>query len=127
MELILDNIYKSYGSLPVLSGVSMKIASPDICCLMAPSGTGKTTILRLIMGLEKPDPVFRRISGRQADPGVFPAGECGPGPAGPSRQAVAFQGACKTSPRGSDHPPGLYFKRRDEAALRPAARPAGSL
>lgn len=28
MELILDNIYKSYGSLPVLSGVSMKIASP---------------------------------------------------------------------------------------------------
>lgn len=41
MELILDNIYKSYGSLPVLSGVSMKIASPDICCLMAPSGTGK--------------------------------------------------------------------------------------
>ena len=55
MELILDNIYKSYGSLPVLSGVSMKIASPDICCLMAPSGTGKTTLFRLIMGLEKPD------------------------------------------------------------------------
>lgn len=55
MELILDNITKSYGSLPVLSGVSLKITSPDIFCLMAPSGMGKTTLFRLILGLEKPD------------------------------------------------------------------------
>lgn len=55
MELKLDNISKSYGSLPVFSDFSLKILSPDICCLMAPSGMGKTTLFRLIMGLEKPD------------------------------------------------------------------------
>lgn len=55
MELALENISKSYGSLPVLSGISLKLSSPDICCLMAPSGMGKTTLFRLIMGLEAPD------------------------------------------------------------------------
>lgn len=55
MELTLDNISKSYGSLPVLSKISLKLASPDICCLMAPSGMGKTTLFRLIMNLEQPD------------------------------------------------------------------------
>lgn len=55
MELILKNISKSYGILPVLSNVSLTVKSPDICCLMAPSGMGKTTLFRLIMGLEKAD------------------------------------------------------------------------
>ncbi len=53
--LILRNVCKSYGELSVLRDVNLELASDGIYCLMAPSGCGKTTLLRLILGLERPD------------------------------------------------------------------------
>ena len=47
----LHNVFKSYGSLPVLENLSLTFPSGSICCLMSPSGTGKTTLFRLLMGL----------------------------------------------------------------------------
>ena len=38
----LHNVFKSYGSLPVLENLSLTFPSGSICCLMSPSGTGKT-------------------------------------------------------------------------------------
>lgn len=55
MRLELQNLSKSYGELQVLSRVSMTLESGRIYCLMGPSGTGKTTLFRLILGLERPD------------------------------------------------------------------------
>lgn len=55
MELILSGICKSYGTKPVLQDFSCRIPAASVCALMAPSGMGKTTLLRLILGLEKPD------------------------------------------------------------------------
>ncbi|MCD8220723.1 MAG: ATP-binding cassette domain-containing protein [Clostridiales bacterium] len=53
--LILRDVCKTYGELSVLKEVNLELASDGIYCLMAPSGYGKTTLLRLILGLEKAD------------------------------------------------------------------------
>ncbi len=54
-RLIVKNLYKSYEDLAVLSGLSLTLEAGTVYCLMGPSGIGKTTLLRLILGLEKPD------------------------------------------------------------------------
>jgi multiple sugar transport system ATP-binding protein len=43
---------KSYGSAPVLHGVSVDIADGEFVILVGPSGCGKSTLLRMIAGLE---------------------------------------------------------------------------
>lgn len=48
-------INKSYGDNQVLKDFSAEIPKGSICCIMGESGVGKTTLLRLIMGLEKVD------------------------------------------------------------------------
>lgn len=50
----LDNISFSYGENNVLKNFSLEIKSGDRICLFGDSGCGKTTVLRLILGLEKP-------------------------------------------------------------------------
>ena len=50
-----DNVSKSYGDKHVLSNVSCEFEDGKIYCIMGESGVGKTTLIRLIMGLEKPD------------------------------------------------------------------------
>ena len=40
MELIVENIRQSYGSLDVLDGVGLEIASGEIVVVLGPSGCG---------------------------------------------------------------------------------------
>lgn len=51
----IKNISKAYDGRPVLQNLNIRIAEGMITCIMAPSGTGKTTLLRILMGLEKAD------------------------------------------------------------------------
>lgn len=56
VELItFSHVSKSYSGLSVLNDVSFSISSGKPLALMGQSGIGKTTMLRLILGLEKPD------------------------------------------------------------------------
>lgn len=55
MRLSLHHISKSFGSLKVLSDVSLTMEPGRIYGLMSPSGAGKTTLLRILMGLETMD------------------------------------------------------------------------
>ena len=55
MEIVLEDVSKSYGEKRVLSHFSWRIPYGSGCAVMAPSGVGKTTLLRLLLGLEKPD------------------------------------------------------------------------
>lgn len=55
MDIVLKEVSKSYGGKQVLSNFSCTIPEGSVCAVMAPSGTGKTTLLRLILGLEQPD------------------------------------------------------------------------
>lgn len=49
------NITKSYGSLTVLDDFSINFEEKGVTVLLGPSGTGKSTLLRCINGLEKLD------------------------------------------------------------------------
>ena len=52
MKLQIRDLCKQFDGRPVLDHVSMELESGQIYCLMAPSGTGKTTLFRILMGLE---------------------------------------------------------------------------
>ncbi|MDX5402345.1 MAG: ABC transporter ATP-binding protein [Rhodobacterales bacterium] len=55
MDLHLDRISHRYGSVEVLSDISLTIPQGRIVCIVGPSGCGKSTLLRMIGGLERPD------------------------------------------------------------------------
>jgi phospholipid/cholesterol/gamma-HCH transport system ATP-binding protein len=48
-------LHKSFGSLHVLKGLSFNVKPGEIFVIMGPSGSGKSVLLRHIIGLEKPD------------------------------------------------------------------------
>ena len=53
--LKLTNICHSFGENPVLKGFSLDLGPGERVALMGPSGVGKTTVLRIVMGLLAPD------------------------------------------------------------------------
>ncbi|MFZ0099037.1 MAG: ABC transporter ATP-binding protein [Gemmobacter sp.] len=67
-EVTLGSISKSYGATLALSDVSMTIPDGAFVVLLGPTGAGKTTTLRLIAGLDKPDAGDIRIDGTSVLP-----------------------------------------------------------
>jgi ABC-type Fe3+/spermidine/putrescine transport system ATPase subunit len=53
--LELRNIHKSYEDQPLLRGISFRIVKDETVCLLGASGSGKSTILQLIAGLDAPE------------------------------------------------------------------------
>jgi phospholipid/cholesterol/gamma-HCH transport system ATP-binding protein len=53
IELI--DVVKSYGNKVVLSGIHLKINTGETKIILGASGSGKSTVLKLILGLDKPD------------------------------------------------------------------------
>ena len=54
-DIILNGISKNFGDTEVLKNLSAVFPAGKTSCITAPSGIGKTTLLRILMGLEKPD------------------------------------------------------------------------
>jgi multiple sugar transport system ATP-binding protein len=54
-DLSLSGVNKRFGATQAVQGLSIDIASGEFIVLLGPSGAGKTTTLRLVAGLEKPD------------------------------------------------------------------------
>ena len=50
--LKLENVHKWFGSLHVLKGISMEVARGEVVVVIGRSGSGKSTILRCVNGLE---------------------------------------------------------------------------
>jgi len=48
------NVVKKFGTKEVLKGISFKVEKNDIAVVMGPSGTGKSTVIKHIVGLLKP-------------------------------------------------------------------------
>ena len=53
--LSVENLYKSFGTLEVLKGVSVTAHQGDVISILGASGSGKSTLLRCINFLETPD------------------------------------------------------------------------
>jgi len=53
--LRVENLHKSFGSLEVLSGVSLSASEGDVIAMLGASGSGKSTILRCINMLDVPN------------------------------------------------------------------------
>lgn len=52
-NIIVKEIYKSYGNTSVIEDISIEIKSKEFITLVGPSGCGKSTLLRIIAGLEQ--------------------------------------------------------------------------
>ena len=47
----IDNVYKAFGPVEVLNGVSLDVRRGEVICIIGPSGSGKSTLLRCINAL----------------------------------------------------------------------------
>lgn len=51
----IQNLHKSFGSLEVLKGIDLSVSAGEVICILGASGSGKSTMLRCINQLIKPD------------------------------------------------------------------------
>lgn len=53
--IIIEHVYKSFGKTQALVDASLRVRRGEVCLIFGPSGGGKSTLLRCINHLEKPD------------------------------------------------------------------------
>jgi phospholipid/cholesterol/gamma-HCH transport system ATP-binding protein len=58
------DLHKSFGSQKVLNGINLAVRRGETLAVLGRSGTGKSVLLRLVIGLEKPDWGSVRIQGQ---------------------------------------------------------------
>jgi phospholipid/cholesterol/gamma-HCH transport system ATP-binding protein len=63
--LVLRDVHKSFGAQPVLDGISLNVVRGETLTVLGRSGTGKSVLLRLIIGLEDPDAGSIGIHGQE--------------------------------------------------------------
>ena len=56
-ELVIDvhDLHKSYGARKVVDGLTLAVTAGEICGFLGANGSGKTTTIRMLCGLVKPD------------------------------------------------------------------------
>src|SRR5579863_2693823 len=59
-----EDLHKSFGSQAVLNGITLAVRRGETLAVLGRSGTGKSVLLRLIIGLQKPDSGSVRIHGQ---------------------------------------------------------------
>jgi phospholipid/cholesterol/gamma-HCH transport system ATP-binding protein len=67
VSVAVRGLRKSYGGTEVLHGVSLEVARGEIFVIMGPSGSGKSVLLKHIIGLEAPDSGEILIEGERVD------------------------------------------------------------
>jgi phospholipid/cholesterol/gamma-HCH transport system ATP-binding protein len=59
-----EDLHKSFGTQRVLNGISLTVKRGETLAVLGRSGTGKSVLLRLIIGLQNPDSGSVRIHGQ---------------------------------------------------------------
>ena len=49
--IVIDDVYKSYGSQPILRACSATVSLGEVVVVCGPSGSGKSTLIKCINGL----------------------------------------------------------------------------
>ena len=63
--LVLRDVHKSFGAQHVLNGISLTVVRGETLAVLGRSGTGKSVLLKLIIGLENPDSGSICIQGQE--------------------------------------------------------------
>jgi phospholipid/cholesterol/gamma-HCH transport system ATP-binding protein len=63
--VVLRGLHKSFGSQVVLNGVNLTMKSGDTLAILGRSGTGKSVLLKLIIGLQQPDSGSILVQGQE--------------------------------------------------------------
>ena len=62
--IVVQDLHKSFGPQTVLNGIDLEIAQGETVAVLGRSGTGKSVLLKLIVGLQKPDSGSVQIHGK---------------------------------------------------------------
>ncbi len=65
--LDLSHVFTSYGKVKMLSDVSLRVEAGEIVCLLGSNGAGKSTTIKTILGLVKPDSGIITFQGERID------------------------------------------------------------
>jgi phospholipid/cholesterol/gamma-HCH transport system ATP-binding protein len=100
VQVEVRELRKSFGSLEVLKGISFKVGPSERFVIMGPSGSGKSVLLKQIIGLMAPDSGDILIEGEPAqDPAVRAK----------YRMAMVFQSAALLTSLSVGENVGLYL------------------
>jgi phospholipid/cholesterol/gamma-HCH transport system ATP-binding protein len=61
--IVIEDLRKSFGAQKVLNGIDLVVVSGETLAVLGRSGTGKSVLLKLIVGLQKPDSGSIRVLG----------------------------------------------------------------
>jgi zinc transport system ATP-binding protein len=97
IALRFDSVSFSYGAVTVLENASFVINRGEFAALVGPNGSGKTTVLKLLLGLEQPQSGTVEIpgakSGKKPEFGAAPASGAKPAGIGYVPQQTPFDPA----------------------------------
>ncbi len=54
-KIVIENLHKSFGEKSVLRGIDLSVDKSEILCIIGKSGTGKSVILKHLVGIIEPD------------------------------------------------------------------------
>jgi phospholipid/cholesterol/gamma-HCH transport system ATP-binding protein len=63
--LVLRDVHKSFGAQPVLDGINLTVVRSETLAVVGRSGTGKSVLLKLVIGLDNPDAGSICIQGQE--------------------------------------------------------------
>lgn len=63
----LKNLYKRFGDLEVLKGIDLEVKEGEVISIIGPSGTGKSTLLRCLNYLDRPEKGSLKIDDIEVD------------------------------------------------------------
>ncbi len=73
--MVLQGLHKSFGAQRVLNGIDLTVSSGETLVVLGRSGTGKSVLLKLMIGLQKPDSGSIRIHGEEITTSEYRSGE----------------------------------------------------
>ncbi|WP_037357801.1 ABC transporter ATP-binding protein [Amycolatopsis orientalis] len=106
MSIVVENLAKRFGATPAVDDLTFSAAPGEITGLLGPNGSGKTTTMRMLLGLVRPDAGTATIDGRQYADLPRPAAAVGavldgaePHPACSAREHLRVYAAIARLPR----------------------------
>jgi len=109
VSLVVRGLYKSFGRQKVLNGIDLEVQPGEIFVIMGPSGSGKSVLLKHLIGLERPDAGEVLINGQSIET---------PEIAAKYRMALVFQSGALLNSLTVGENVGLYLT---EHRLKPPA------